>query len=41
MIENKIGYMMESWGSHPRHIVVLVPNKGPDFKVVICFTSRE
>jgi hypothetical protein len=38
---NKIGYMMESLGSHTRHIVVLVPNKDPDFKVVICFTSRE
>ena len=37
---NKIGYMMESLGSHTRHIVVLVPNKDPDFKVVICITSR-
>jgi hypothetical protein len=38
---NKIGYMMESLGSHTRHIVVLVPNKDPDFKIVICITSRE
>jgi hypothetical protein len=38
---NTIGYMRESLGSHARHIIVLVPNKDPDVKVVVCFTSRE
>jgi len=38
---NKTGYMRRSLGSHPRQLVMLVPNKDPDFQVVVCFTSRE
>ena len=29
---NKIEYNRESLGSHPHHIVVLVPNKDPNFQ---------
>ena len=29
---NKIEYNRESLGSHPHHIVVLVPNNDPDFQ---------